>query len=65
MEQYSDSATLIELFIDSSGVNRHFHNLAWWYGRTYEGLEMTNPIDVTLLVREVIDAVSKIDLDSY
>ena len=41
-----DRATLIELFVDGSSVNRHFHNLAFWYGRNYNGVPITNPIDV-------------------
>ena len=30
-----DRATLIELFIDGSSANRHFHNLAYWSGHNY------------------------------
>ena len=37
-----DRAVLVELSIDGSGGNRHFHNLAYWYGRTYENLSPSN-----------------------
>ena len=46
-------------------MNRHFHNLARWYGRTYEGLDITNPINVSRLMQEVTAAVGKIDLNAY
>lgn len=39
-----DRAVLIELFIDGSEANRHFHNLANWYGRSYIGESMSNPV---------------------
>ena len=32
-----DRAALVELFVDGSANNRHFHNLAHWFGRSYEG----------------------------
>lgn len=46
-------------------MNRHFHNLARWYGRTYEGLDITNPINVSQLMQEVTAAVGRIDLNTY
>jgi len=41
-----DRAHLIELFVDGSGSNKHFHNLARWRGRT--GSMSINPTPYTL-----------------
>lgn len=60
-----DRAILLELFIDGSGSNRHFHNLANWYGRIYEGLPMNNPINPQELVDVVKRNIQKIDLNRY
>jgi hypothetical protein len=60
-----DRASLIELFVDGSGVNRHFHNLASWYGRTYRGVDITNPIDVQQLIEIVTQEITHIDLNQY
>lgn len=49
----SDRAALVELFVDGSGGNRHFHNIAKWYGRTYSGETHSNPIDVNAVVQTV------------
>jgi hypothetical protein len=58
-----DRGILIELFISGSGDNRHFHNLAHWYGRKYEGISVSNPIDINVLSRVVLKAISEIKLD--
>eukprot|EP01033_Poteriospumella_lacustris_P001401 gene1401-1017_t len=60
-----DRASLIELFIDGSGANRHFHNLAGWYGRKYEGVSMSNPVNIEELLRIVRRHISSIDLNAY
>ena len=60
-----DRAALIELFVDGSAANRHFHNLANWYGRVYKGEFSANPIDTKRLVKIVRDVIEGIDLDTY
>ena len=59
-----DRAALIELFVDGSSANRHFHNMAFWYGRTYHGLNgmSLQPNSVLSLVRSVINDM---DMNSY
>ena len=58
-------AALIELFIDGSSTNRHFHNLAHWYGRIYKGIPISNPINVSQMIAEVIEVINRIDMESY
>ena len=60
-----DRAVLMELFIDGSEGNRHFHNLANWAGRKYIGKSYRNPIDVNTLFQNVVDAIEDIDLNSW
>lgn len=60
-----DRAVLIELFVDGSSANRHFHNLAHWFGRKYVGEVFGNPIEVSRLVSIVRRQISNIDLNSY
>ena len=60
-----DRATLIELHIDGSGANQHFHNLARWQGRTYQSKHVQNPLPVRDIVDTVIKAVEAIDINSY
>ena len=60
-----DRATLIELHIDSSGANQHFHNLARWQGRKYEAMALRNPIPVRQLLEAVTKAVENTDISSY
>lgn len=60
-----DRAVLIELSVDGSGGNRHFHNLARWYGRDYVNLVPGNPIDASSLTAAVEKAVKKLNLDRY
>ena len=60
-----DRAILIELSIDGSGANRHFHNLANWYGRKYFDLMPNNPINVGELKSRVRDAISQVNIDKY
>jgi hypothetical protein len=56
---------LFELHVDGSGGNRHFHNLAHWYGRQYHELSARNPVDVAEIVEKVRKMIAQIDLDSY
>lgn len=58
-----DRAALVELFIDGSGVNRHFHNLAFWYGRRYNGIVSTNPIDISATVRHIRKMIEETRID--
>lgn len=60
-----DRAVLMELSIDGSGIQRHFHNLARWYGRTYYGINCNNPINVNSLRIDIVRAIEAIKLDSY
>ena len=60
-----DRATLIELFVDGSSVNRHFHNLAFWYGRKYQGTPISNPVWIPDLLRGVEAAIGAIDTSKY
>lgn len=60
-----DRAALVELFIDGSGGNRHFHNLAYWYGRTYEGLSPSNPCNVREIIETVRRIIEGMDTSSY
>lgn len=58
-----DRAALIELFVDGSSANRHFHNMALWYGRTYAEVGgSTSPEQVLPQVRRII---AEMNLDSY
>lgn len=58
-------ATLIELFIDGSGVNRHFHNLAFWSGHKYVGQPISNPVDIPTVLKLVRKAVEETDINAY
>lgn len=60
-----DRAHLIELFIDGSGANRHFHNLAHWYGRSYTGDGSSNPVNLMMLMHTVRNAINGMDIKSY
>ena len=60
-----DRAVLMELFIDGSSGNRHFHNLANWAGKTYIGSVYANPINVKALVEKVVGEIKKIDVSKY
>eukprot|EP01035_Chromulina_nebulosa_P019475 gene19475-25357_t len=53
-----DNSALIELFVDGSSGNRHFHNLAFWYGRKYNGLTTSNPVDVNQIVNTVNNVIN-------
>lgn len=57
-----DRAALVELFIDGSSANRHFHNLARWQGRAYYGSAFSNPVNAPQLVAVVAGAVAGLDL---
>ena len=57
-----DRAALVELFIDGSSANRHFHNLARWQGRSYYGQAFSNPVRAQQVVSVVAGAVASLDL---
>ena len=57
-----DRAALVELFIDGSAANRHFHNLAKWQGRRYFSSTFSNPVPIPKLVDLVAKAVGGLDL---
>ena len=60
-----DRAVLLELFIDGSSVNRHFHNLANWAGKRYIGKAYSNPIDTKALLKNVVEEIEKIDVNKH
>lgn len=60
-----DRAVLMELFIDGSGANKHFHNLASWYGRKYVELTLDNPVPVDDLYDNIRKEISGMDLNSW
>lgn len=60
-----DRAVLMELFIDGSMGNRHFHNLASWYGRTYQEVVANNPIHIPTLLGQVREVIKNIDISKY
>eukprot|EP00633_Aureoumbra_lagunensis_P009617 CAMPEP_0197311278 /NCGR_PEP_ID=MMETSP0891-20130614/9771_1 /TAXON_ID=44058 ORGANISM="Aureoumbra lagunensis, Strain CCMP1510" /NCGR_SAMPLE_ID=MMETSP0891 /ASSEMBLY_ACC=CAM_ASM_000534 /LENGTH=240 /DNA_ID=CAMNT_0042797315 /DNA_START=923 /DNA_END=1641 /DNA_ORIENTATION=- len=53
-----DRAALVELFIDSSQANRHFHNFAKWQGRKYFSKPFPNPIPTDELLKLVSSAIN-------
>ena len=58
-----DRAALVELFIDGSSANRHFHNLARWQGRSSRWSAFSNPVIPRIrLVSVVAGAVASLDL---
>lgn len=57
-----DRAVLVELFVDSSQANRHFHNFATWQGRKYISRPMFNPIPTKDLINLVTQAIEAVDL---
>ena len=58
-----DRAALVELFVDGSSANRHFHNLAKWQGRQYHSSAFANPIPVTQLVDLVEKAIAGVNTE--
>jgi hypothetical protein len=60
-----DRAVLMEIHVDGSEENRHFHNLAHWFGRTYYDVPATNPVNVNEIVGKVRAAIQSIDINSY
>jgi len=62
-----DRATLMEIFISNSGANRHFHNLASWYGRRYVPVDPGGGdiINVDWLYSSVADEIEKLDLSAW
>lgn len=58
-----DRAALVELFVDGSGANRHFHNMAYWYGRQYQSVSGSlDPQRLLPIVRSIVEGM---DLDGY
>ena len=57
-----DRAALMELFVDGSSANRHFHNLAFWAGHGYSGESQANPVAVDRLVASARATVERLDL---
>jgi hypothetical protein len=51
--------------VDGSGANRHFHNLAFWFGRRYHGLAVDNPINIAELKDAVLSAIRGTDTNKY
>ena len=60
-----DRATLIEMHIDGSSGNRHFHNLAHWFGRRYVEVQSRNPVDISSIIAIVKREIENIKLDEY
>jgi hypothetical protein len=58
-----DRAALIELFVDGSSANRHFHNMAWWYGRSYSSVNLVR--DMNSVVSVTRKTIASMDLDTY
>jgi capsular polysaccharide biosynthesis protein len=62
-----DRGVLLELHIDNSGANRHFHNLALWSGHKYvtESSLNSNPVNVQELTKVVQQIIEQMDVTSY
>ena len=60
-----DRAVLVELHIDGSNTNRHFHNLARWSGHGYISPNVNNPIDSNNLKNVIATIISGMDLSKY
>mmetsp|Transcript_42238 Transcript_42238/g.99129 ORF Transcript_42238/g.99129 Transcript_42238/m.99129 type:complete len:693 (+) Transcript_42238:150-2228(+) len=63
-----DRAVLIELFVDNSGANKHFHNMARWRGRggnKYRPVSTQNPVNIDKIKDIVREAVNSIDITQY
>ena len=60
-----DRAALVELFIDSSSANRHFHNFAKWQGRNYYSRSLPNPIPTNDLINILSQAIANLDLSNH
>ena len=58
-----DRAALIELFVGGSSANRHFHNMAFWYGRTYRSLN--GPGRAEEIVPALRSVIREMDLTTY
>jgi hypothetical protein len=56
---------LIELSVDGSGSQRHFHNLAHWAGKAYYNPQCSNPVDVQGVINVVKTAINNMNLESY
>ena len=60
-----DRAVLMEMFIDGSNGNRHFHNLANWAGKTYVGDVYSNPVNTKLLLKNVRKVIENINVEKF
>jgi hypothetical protein len=60
-----DRGVLVEIAVDGSGVNRHFHNLAHWYGRPYHSLSESNPLNIASVIEKVRSVIRSIDISKY
>ena len=60
-----DRGALVELFVDGSSPNRHFHNIASWYGRKYYQLIVSNPVEIEQVLGILRQAVSELDIHAY
>ena len=60
-----DRAILVEMHIDGSSANRHFHNLAYWYGRKYVTGYESNPVNFKQLQLDLVGMIGSMDLNTY
>eukprot|EP00802_Teleaulax_amphioxeia_P006779 Tamp_06784.p1 GENE.Tamp_06784~~Tamp_06784.p1 ORF type:complete len:683 (-),score=140.00 Tamp_06784:274-2322(-) len=63
-----DRARVIELFVDGSSANRHFHNMARWRGRSgdmYQGVDVDNPVPISKVEEIVLKTVTRLDVKSH
>lgn len=60
-----DRARLVELFVDRSQANRHFHNFAAWYGRGYHQVNTPNPVNIEAVIGAVRDAIAAVNINEY
>ena len=60
-----DRAVLVELHIDGSSPNQHFHNLAKWSGHQYINLAPRNPVPPGQLIGVVRQAIAAVDVKGY
>ena len=56
---------LVELSVDGSGSQRHFHNLAHWAGKAYYNPQCANPVDVQSVMSVVRHAIDQMNLEGY
>ena len=57
-----------QIFVDGSGGNRHFHNMAWWLGRSggmYTPLDVDNPVPIGRVTAALRAAIERIDVTRW